>query len=339
MKRYILGIESSCDETSCAVIDENGKLLSNVVSSQIDVHTKFGGVMPEIASRMHVEQISIVIKKAIDDANITFKDLKAIAVTRGPGLIGALHVGLQAAKTLALALEIPLIPVHHLAGHIYANTFIKELEYPCMALVVSGGHTQLVYMEKEFSFNIIGGTKDDAIGEAYDKVARVIGLGYPGGPKIDKKAKEGKPSYKLPTPHVDSPFDVSYSGLKTAVINLAHNTKARNETLNDADLCASFQQTAVHMVVKALTNALEVYPCKMVVVAGGVAANSYLRSYIKEQVKCEVLLPELWCCSDNAAMIAKVAKRMDELKMYAPLDIGVNPNWSLSDFIGDVKNG
>ena len=342
MKKYILGIESSCDETSCAIIDTDGKLLSNIVSSQIDVHTKFGGVMPEIASRMHVEQISIVIKQAIDEAGISFKDLKAIAVTRGPGLIGALHVGLQAAKTLALALDIPLIPVHHLAGHIYANTFIKELEFPCMALVTSGGHTQLVYMEKEFDFKIVGGTLDDAIGEAYDKVARVIGLGYPGGPKIDKKSKEGEANIKLPTPHTDSPLNVSFSGLKTAVINLVHNSEQKGTPINHADLCASFQHTAVHMVVNSLKHALELYPCKMVVVAGGVAANSYLRSYLKEQVEsdsCEVLLPELWCCSDNAAMIAKVAKKMDERKLYSDLDIGVDPNWSLEDFIGDIKNG
>ena len=220
MKQYILGIESSCDETSVAVYDyTDNKLLSNIVSSQISTHTKYGGVMPEIASRLHIEKINYVIKEALYEANITFNDLSAIAVTSGPGLIGALHVGLQAAKTLALALDIPLLSVHHLVGHIYANSFEQELKFPCLAVVVSGGHTELVYMKEEYSFEIIGTTQDDAIGESYDKVARVMGLGYPGGPKIDKASKEGNPTYVLPKPHTEGKYNVSYSGLKTAVIN------------------------------------------------------------------------------------------------------------------------
>ena len=203
MKKYLLAIESSCDETACSIIDFDGNLKSNIVSSQIDTHTLYGGVMPEIASRLHIENINFVIKDSLKQSGVGLDEIAAIAITSGPGLIGALHVGLQAAKTLALTLNIPLIPVHHLIGHIYANSFSKEIEFPCLALVVSGGHTEIVYMKKEFDFEIIGSTQDDAIGEAYDKVARILGLGYPGGPKIDKASKLGKPVIEMPHPHTD----------------------------------------------------------------------------------------------------------------------------------------
>lgn len=228
--RTILAIESSCDETSVA-ITRNGKLLSNIVATQIKMHQKYGGVMPEMASRLHTENITIVLKEALDEAKITLDEIDAFAVTRGPGLIGALHVGLQAAKTLALIYKKPLIPVHHLAAHIYANEFVKELKFPLIALVVSGGNTELVYMRGHFNFEIIGQTKDDAVGECYDKVARVLGLGYPGGVPIDKLARKGTHRYNLPSPALQNGYDFSYSGLKTHVINLINNTKQRGEVL------------------------------------------------------------------------------------------------------------
>ena len=222
----ILAIESSCDETAVAIV-KGEELLANIVSTQIEVHAKYGGVMPEIASRLHCENIAIVLKEALEKANLTFEDIDAFAVTRGPGLIGALHVGLQAAKTLALLYKKPLIPVHHLAGHIYANEYIKPLVFPLLAVVVSGGNTELVIMKDHLDFDIIGETKDDAIGECYDKVARVMGLPYPGGIPIDKYAKLGKHTYKLPSPMNDKSYDFSYSGLKTSVINLAHKLEQK----------------------------------------------------------------------------------------------------------------
>ena len=235
----ILAIESSCDETAAAIID-NGNLLSNIVSTQIDVHRKYGGVMPEIASRLHAENISIVIKEALEVAHTSFEELDAIAVTRGPGLIGALHVGLQAAKTISMLYKIPLIPVHHLAGHIYANEYVSTFKFPMLAVVVSGGNTELVLMKDHMDFEIIAETRDDAIGECYDKVARVLGLPYPGGIPIDRLAKEGQHSYNLPTPlKGEKTLDLSYSGLKTNVINLVHNLEQKGEQVNVADMCKS----------------------------------------------------------------------------------------------------
>ena len=241
----ILAIESSCDETAASVIN-NGELLSNVVSTQIDVHRKYGGVMPEIASRLHAENISIVIKEAMEEAKTSFEELDAVAVTRGPGLIGALHVGLQAAKTISMLYNIPLIPVHHLAGHIYANEYVSEFKFPMLAVVVSGGNTELVLMKDHMDFEIIAETVDDAIGECYDKVARVLGLPYPGGIPIDKLAKEGKHTYDLPTPLKGvKTLNLSYSGLKTNVINLVHNLEQKGQKVNVPDMCKSFQDVAV----------------------------------------------------------------------------------------------
>ena len=257
----ILAFESSCDETAVAVI-RDGELLSNIVSTQIDVHAKYGGVMPEIASRLHAENIGVVLKEAIEVAKIKLEDVDAFAVTRGPGLIGALHVGLQAAKTLALLTNKPLVPIHHLAGHIYANRFVKEFKYPLMALVVSGGNTELVYMEDELKFKIIGQTLDDAVGEAYDKVSRLLGTGYPGGPVIDKLAHQGECAYKLPMPKNDDSLDFSYSGLKSAVINLIHNMNQRNQEYKNEDIAASFQEVATEILIKKVKLALKKYPEK-----------------------------------------------------------------------------
>ena len=331
----ILAIESSCDETAAAVID-NGQLLSNVVSTQIEVHRKYGGVMPEIASRLHAENISIVIKEAMEAAHIKFEDLDAVAVTRGPGLIGALHVGLQAAKTISMLFKIPLIPVHHLAGHIYANEYVSTFKFPMLAVVVSGGNTELVLMKDHMDFEIIAETRDDAIGECYDKVARVLGLPYPGGIPIDKLAKEGNHSYNLPTPlKGEKTIDFSYSGLKTNVINLVHNLEQKGESVNVADMCKSFQDVAVGLVIDRTIKAVNEYKVNQVILAGGVSANSYLREQMKiemEKLGVELQIPPMWCCTDNAAMIAKVASRLYDLKVFAPLDLGVDPNWKIDEW-------
>ena len=331
----ILAIESSCDETAASVI-ENGKLLSNIVSTQIDVHRKYGGVMPEIASRLHAENISIVIKEAMETANTKFEELDAVAITRGPGLIGALHVGLQAAKTIAMLYKIPLIPVHHLAGHIYANEYVSEFKFPMLAVVVSGGNTELVLMRDHLDFEIIAETRDDAIGECYDKVARVLGLPYPGGIPIDKLAKEGKHTYDLPIPlRGEKTLDFSYSGLKTNVINLVHNLEQKGQQVNVADMCKSFQDVAVGLVIDRTIKAVNIHKVNQVILAGGVSANSYLREQMKiemDKLGVELNIPPMWCCTDNASMIAKVAERLYELKVFAPLNLGVDPNWSIEDW-------
>ena len=335
MDKIILAIESSCDETSIAILKNDNELLANVISTQIAVHQKYGGVMPEIASRLHVENIGVVLKEALEQAKITMEEVSAIAVTSGPGLIGALHVGLQCAKTLALMYNKPLIPVHHLAGHIYANEYVSPLKFPCLAIIVSGGNTELVIMDKNLSFNIIGETRDDAIGEAFDKVARVVGLPYPGGVSIDRLSKEGKYTYKLPRPLNDHSYDYSYSGIKTAVINLVNNLKQKGQEVNVPDLAHSFQKTAVDLLLDKALPAIDEFNCVQVVLAGGVSANSYLREQIVERLKdkeVEVIIPPLWCTTDNAAMIAKVGSYLYEEKVFADLSLSANPCWKLEDF-------
>ena len=305
---YILAIESSCDETAVAIIKNAKEIVSSVVATQIDVHKDFGGVIPEVASRIHVENISMVIEEALQKANMDVEDVDAIAVTEGPGLVGSLHVGVQAAKTLAWAFHKPLVPVHHIAGHIYANQLITELQFPLMALVVSGGHTELVYMKDEWSFEILGTTQDDAIGEAGDKVGRVLGLPYPGGVYVDKLAKEGKPCYQLAKPKTENELDFSFSGLKSSVLQFIDRCKRKNETFEPADLAASYQETAFSALLLRARHALDEYKPKQMVLAGGVAANSCLRQKItedlaKEYPNVEFIIPPLSCCTDNAAMI------------------------------------
>ena len=306
--RIVLAIESSCDETACAIVDENLNVLSSVVTSQIDVHARFGGVIPEVASRMHVEQISTIVKSAVDQANINVDDVDAIAYTIGPGLIGSLHVGGVAAKSLAFFYNKPLIGVHHLKGHIFVNEMIKPLTYPMMALVVSGGHTELVYIKDDQNFKIIGTTLDDAIGEAYDKVARVMHEAYPGGPVIDRLAKEGKHQYDLPTPKVGE-LNFSFSGLKNAVFQLVKKIEASGQTVNTNDLSYDFQEVALGTLINKTKLALEQYPCKTLVIAGGVACNSRLRALMQENFegKIDLVLPPLKYCTDNALMIACAA--------------------------------
>ena len=331
----ILAIESSCDETSVA-ITKDGKLLSNVINTQIEVHQKYGGVMPEIASRLHCENIALVLKEAVEKANIKLEDVDAFAITRGPGLIGALHVGMQAAKTLALLYNKPLIPVHHLAGHIYANEYNEELKFPLLAVVVSGGNSELVLMKGHMDFEISGETRDDAIGEFYDKVDRVLGLPYPGGIPIDKLAKEGEHTYHLPIPlRGENTYDMSFSGLKTNVINLVHNLEQKGEDINVPNMCRSFQDTAVGIVIDRAVRAIKEFNIKQVVLAGGVSANSYLREQMKnecDKLDANIIIPPMWCCTDNAAMIAKVAEHLYEMKVFAGLDLGVDPNWSIENW-------
>ena len=331
----ILAIESSCDETAIAILKNNEELLANVISTQIEVHQKYGGVMPEIASRLHVENISIVLKEALTKANVNLEDVSAIAVTSGPGLIGALHVGLQCAKTLALAYNKPLIPVHHLAGHIYANEYVTELKFPCLAIVVSGGNTELVLMRKHLDFEVIGQTQDDAIGEAFDKVARVVNLPYPGGVAIDREAKNGNNVYKLPRPHTEGEFDYSFSGLKTAVINLATKERNNHRELNVQDLACSFQTTAIDYLLDKALPAIKKFNVKQVVLAGGVSANSYLRSEIKRRLEkepVEVVIPPIWCTTDNAAMIAKVGSYLYKEEVFAGLSLSADPSWEIENF-------
>ncbi|MBP5678963.1 MAG: tRNA (adenosine(37)-N6)-threonylcarbamoyltransferase complex transferase subunit TsaD [Bacilli bacterium] len=304
---YILGIESSCDETSASIVKNGTEEIATVISSQIDVHKNYGGVVPEIASRHHVKNITMVLEECLEKANMKMEDIDGIAITYGPGLIGSLLIGLEAAKTLSFVYNKPLIPVHHIAGHIYANSLVQPLKFPLLAVVVSGGHTELIVMKDHYQFEKIGGTLDDAIGECYDKVARVIGLEYPGGPKVDKLAKEGQDTYKLPIPLQDDSYNFSFSGLKSAVINLAHNEEQRGEEIRKADLATSFQKVAVESITSKVRKAIEEKGIKNVIVAGGVAANNGLRTAMKEltdELGVELSIPPMKYCTDNGTMIA-----------------------------------
>ena len=329
---YILGIESSCDETSASIIRNDSDEIATVILSQIDIHTNFGGVVPEIASRHHIKNITMVIEECLTKANMTIDDIDAIAVTQGPGLIGSLLVGVEAAKTLAFIHNKPLIPVHHIAGHIYANNLVKNMEYPLIALVVSGGHTDLVYMENEFTFKRLGGTLDDAVGECYDKVARVIGVGYPGGPVIDKMATSGNHSYDLPIPLDDDSYNFSFSGLKSAVINLAHNEEQRGNQINKEDLATSFQDVVVEIITKKTLKALKDYNVKRLILAGGVAANKGLREKLstvceKNNIACS--FPPIKYCTDNAAMIATAGYFLYKQGRFCGLELNAKSSMNL----------
>lgn len=304
---YILGIESSCDETSASIVKNGTEEIATVISSQIDIHKDYGGVVPEIASRHHVKNITIVLEECLEKANMKMEEIDAIAITYGPGLIGSLLIGLEAAKTLAFIYHKPLIPVHHIAGHIYANSLVKELQFPLLAIVVSGGHTEIIEMRDHYKFQKLGGTLDDAIGECYDKVARVIGLEYPGGPKIDKLAAEGEDTYNLPIPLQDDSYNFSFSGLKSAVINLAHNEEQRGNEIRQADLATSFQKTAIESITSKARKAIIDKGIKNVIVAGGVAANKGLRIAMENlcnELQVDLSIPPMKYCTDNGTMIA-----------------------------------
>lgn len=332
----ILAIESSCDETSIAVIEDGKIIRSNIVASQIKSHMRFGGVVPEVASRHHVEQISQVYQMALDKAGVTIDQIDAIAVTYGPGLVGALLVGLTAGKTLALVHNKPLIAVNHLAGHIYANQLQGPLIFPLLALVVSGGHTELVYMEDHGDFQVIGETLDDAVGEAYDKVGRILDLPYPAGKYLDQLAQAGEETYALPRAMLkEDNLDFSFSGMKSAVMNLVHNSQQRGETINRADLAASFQTAVVEILVEKVVQALKAYPqVQQFILAGGVAANSGLRQALTDRLGQDYpelifSIPDFKLCGDNAAMIGAAAQYLYDQGHFAELDLNARPGLDL----------
>lgn len=321
----ILGIETSCDETAAAIVKNGREVLANVVSSQIKSHAKFGGVVPEIASRQHTEQITYVLKEAFEKANCTWDDIDAIAVTEGPGLIGALLVGINAAKALAFAKNKPLINVHHIAGHIYANRLITEFEFPLLALIVSGGHTELIVMRDHGEYELIGGTLDDAAGEAFDKVARTLNLPYPGGPHIDRLAQKADATIDFPRAWLEEgSFDFSFSGLKSAVINYVHNEKQRGHDIDVANIAASFQASVVDVLTEKTFQAAQQYGVKQVIVAGGVAANKGLRKRMTKKfqdTEIPVFFPPIELCTDNAAMIAAAGSILYEKNQFADWDL------------------
>ena len=330
---YILGIESSCDETSVSIVKNGVEDISTVVLSQMDTHANYGGVVPEIASRMHVESITIVIEECLQKANMSMDDITAIAVTYGPGLIGSLLVGVVAAQTLSYVYNKPLVQVHHIAGHIYANNLTKKMDFPLISLVVSGGHTELIYMKDNYDFNRIGGTLDDAVGEAYDKVARVIELPYPGGPLVDKLSYEGSDTYDLPLPLDDDSYNFSFSGLKSAVINLVHNEKQRGNEIRKADLACSYQKRVVEILTKKTIRAIKDYNVKNLIVAGGVAANSGIRNRLQELCKendVNLTIPELKYCTDNATMIASAGYYAYKLGRRADINLKAMANTKLN---------
>ena len=304
--KIILAIETSCDETGIAII-KDGKLIANKLISQIDLFVHYGGVIPELAARLHEYNFPYVLQESLNEAKITLNEVDMIAYTFAPGLIGALQIGAIFAKTLAISLDIPLIPIHHLEGHIHAANIDDKIIYPAMALIVSGGHTELVYMKEAFSYDIVGTTRDDAVGECYDKVARILKLGYPGGPKIDALSREGHPAYKLPMPLDDDSLDFSFSGLKSSFINLYNKLMRSHELINDADLAASLQYSAITILQKKTKRALQKYPSKSLVIAGGVSANSYLRKVFNDLHDTKVIIPKIQYCTDNGAMIAQAA--------------------------------
>lgn len=333
-----LSIETSCDETSVAIIKDGRDVLSNIISTQIDIHKKFGGVVPEIASRKHLTNISYVVKEALDKANVKFSQIDYVGVTYGPGLIGALLVGVSYAKSLAYSLNIPIVPTHHIEGHIAANYLThKELKPPFLALVVSGGHSHLIHVKDYIDFEIIGKTRDDAVGEAFDKVARVLGLPYPGGPEVSKLACSGKFTYKLPKTKFDN-LDFSFSGIKTAVINIAHKEK---DELRKEDMACSFEQTVCEELTENAMKAMKSLNLKDIVLAGGVSANRVLRKMIEENAKLNgynSYMPELIYCTDNAAMIGSAAHYNYIKGNYFEIKDKLDLNAIANIKIGDSKN-
>jgi N6-L-threonylcarbamoyladenine synthase len=335
----ILGIETSCDETAASVVEDGRLILSSIVASQVDLHAQFGGVFPEVASRQHIKTIYPVIEQALHQAHMTISDLDAVAVTRGPGLPGSLVVGMNAAKGLALARELPIIGINHLEGHLYSAWLYKpdtnpphEPKFPIIALIVSGGHSELVLMKSHLQYQRLGATLDDAAGEAFDKVARLLGLEYPGGPSIQNASVDGNPlAYNFPRAWLEDSWDFSFSGLKTAVMREVQQIKNSKNPLPVADLAASFQAAVVDVLVTKTIKAVKQYSAKNIVVAGGVSANRALRHSIQVQATCPFHIPPLWLCTDNAAMIAGAAYFRFNQGQRDQLDMDVLPNWPLSE--------
>lgn len=325
----ILAIETSCDETSVAVVENGKKILANKVSSQMETHRRFGGVVPEVASRKHVETITWIIEDALEEAQLRLADVAAVAVTQGPGLVGSLLVGVVAAKALACAAGLPLIGVHHIAGHIYANQLVHQLEYPLIALVVSGGHTELVHMEQPGQFHIIGRTRDDAVGEAYDKVARSLNLPYPGGPHVDRLAQEAEESIQLPRAWLEpDSYDFSFSGLKSAVLAVLNQAKMRGEEVIPAHLARGFQESVIEVLVDKALRAAQAFDARQLLLAGGVAANKGLRTALAAraaEAHLPLLVPPLSLCTDNAAMIAAAAFLKWDKRQFTRLDMKAEP--------------
>ena len=334
---YVLGIETSCDETAASIVKNGTEIISNVVASQIDSHKRFGGVVPEIASRHHVEQITIVIEEALQRAEMTPDQLHAVAVTEGPGLVGALLIGVNAAKAFAFAHQLPLVGVHHIAGHIYANRLEQEMEFPLLALVISGGHTELIYMKEHGSFEVIGETRDDAAGEAYDKVARTLNLPYPGGPHIDRLAQGSKHAVEFPRVWLeDGSYDFSFSGLKSAVLNYMHNAAQRGEEVKPEQIAAGFQNSVVEVVTTKTRRAAEQYNVRQVIAAGGVAANKGLRTSLTAafaEKEIPFFIPSMPLCTDNAAMIAAAGTVMFEKGKLGTMAMNGRPGMPLSSWI------
>ena len=329
---YILGIESSCDETSVSIVKNGNEEIVTKTLSQIDIHKKFGGVVPEIASRSHAECITIVIDEALKESGLTMDKIDAIGVTYGPGLAGSLLVGVEAAKTLSLCFNKPLIGVNHMAGHIYANNLVNKMSFPLICLVISGGHTEIIYMNKDLSFKKIGGTLDDSVGEAFDKVGRVIDVPYPGGPVIDKLSKVGKHTYELPLPMDDDSYNFSFSGIKSAVINLVHNEKQRGNDIRKEDLCTSFEDIVIKTLTTKTMRALKEYNVNYLMLAGGVSANSGIREAFDKLCKennINLSVPKLSYCTDNAAMIAAAAYYYYLDNRFSDYSLKINPSLDL----------
>ena len=329
---YILGIESSCDETSISIVKNGKEEVVTTTLSQIDIHKKFGGVVPEIASRSHAECITIVIDDCLTKADMKMEDITAIAVTYGPGLAGSLLVGVEAAKTLSLCYNKPLIGVNHMAGHIYANNLVDTFEFPLICLVISGGHTEIIYMDDDLSFKKIGSTIDDSVGEAFDKVARVIGVPYPGGPVIDKMSKIGQDTYELPLPMDDDSYNFSFSGIKSAVINLVHNEQQRGNEIRKEDLACSFENIVVKTLTKKTMKAIKEYNVKELLIAGGVSANSGIREEFERLCKKEgikLVVPKISYCTDNGAMIAAAGYYYYKKGLFSDYALKINPSLDL----------
>ena len=333
---YILAIESSCDETSVSIIKNGYEDIATIINSQIDVHTKYGGVVPEVASRLHLENITMVIDECLNKANMHLEDIDAFACTYAPGLLGSLLVGVEATKVLSYIYKKPLIAVNHMMGHICANMIGNKFDYPLLSLIVSGGHTDLILMKSESKFKYLGQTLDDAIGEAYDKVARILDLPYPGGPNVEKYASMGEDTYKMPKILNDESFNFSFSGIKSHVNNLVHNAYQRGEEINKYNLACSFQKCVTNHLVDKTKKALEKYNLKTLLISGGVASNSYIRNSLKEMcdsIGVNMYMPPKVYCTDNAAMIGAAAYILYKNNKFSDLDLNAKSNVQLESFI------